>query len=305
MELFPPPIVSLAIPASQGLPPLPKPLDLDRPTHWLGDDGYNVFIEVCGGLTAVAVRQGPLKKNPPVRQECKGFSPASRLRLFKLTNRLDFAVAGRCSFVTATWRDEVGCPTYREVTRARSLFQRNVEGLAGKKLAALWRVEWKQRKSGGLRGQLMPHVHLIYFDIPYVPLLDVSRAWARAIGWNGRVSLRIEEIGNLRKCLNYVSKYIAKLPEIGNLDIASYLDQTGKGRSWGTLRKNKLPLSEAVVVRVAPGPLVEAIRSLATRAYGKTPQDKDKGFCVFGSIAEEVRQLIAEFILTEPEGSVH
>ena len=304
-SLFPTPIVSLAPPPDLGLPPLPKPIDLDKPTHWRGDDGANCVIEVCGNFVGVAFLRGPLSKLPPERQEIKGFSAASRLRLFKLTNRIDYESAGRCTFVTSTWRDELGVPTSADVTYARSRFQRSLERLAGKEMPGLWRVEWKERRTGRWKGRLLPHVHVIYFKAGFLPVKDVGEAWSRAIGYRGRVSVKMNEITSLHMCLMYVSKYLAKLPAERNLDIASYLNTEPGGRHWGVFRKPLLPISEAVVIRVRPGQLVESIRKLATEAYVRTPQDREAGFCVFGEVAKRVRELVDEFCLTSPDGSVH
>lgn len=306
MELFPSPIVYKAIPPpSPGLPAMPKPLDLGRPTHWVGDDGANCFIEVAGNFAAVAFRRGPLSKPRPERQEIRGFSAASRLRLFKLTNQIDYESAGRCTFVTATWRDELGVPNSADVTYARSRFQRAMERIAGKEMPGLWRVEWKERRSGRWKGRLLPHVHVIYFKAGFLPVRQVGDAWAKALGFRGRVSVKMNEITSLHMCLMYVSKYLAKVAAERNLDIASYLNTSPGGRHWGIFRKPLLPMSETVLVRVKPGPLVESIRKLATEAYSRTPQDTEAGFCVFGEAAKRIRELVDEYCLTSTEGSVH
>lgn len=284
-----------------GLKPLPQPLETDRPIRWLGDDGRNVFIEIQGQLVAVAVRKGPLPYQPSLRSEVAGFSRASRLRLFKVINRLDFASAGRCTFMTGTWRDELGRPEPEKITQARSVFQRSIERLSDTKVPGVWRVEWQKRKSGGMKGQFMPHVHIVYFRIPYLRLLEVTRAWGQAIGWEGRVSVKLQEIRNLRQCMYYVSKYIAKVDESGNLDIPSYLNKYLPGRKWGVFRKDLMPLAEKTEIRVAPGELVEQIRKLALEAYKDLPTDPRQGFTVFGSPTREIQRLIDEYCLQLPE----
>jgi hypothetical protein len=307
MELFDAPPLPLLYVEPSGLKPLPPPrgeclrkLDV----AWLGDDGSNVFIEVQGSLACVAFRQGPLSYRPSPREQVKGFSAAARLRLFKLTNRLDFTHAGRSTFVTATWRDELGRPDPKEITRARSAFQKAIERMAGCELPGIWRVEWEVRQRGRFRGKYMPHIHSLYFKIPYLPIKAVENVWARSIGWAKEVSLKMNEIDSFRKCLNYVSKYIAKLDVMCRLDIPSYLAKHQAGRKWGVYRKSLLPFAEKLSLRVAPGPLIDRIREIATCAYAKTPQEQEDGFCVFGDAAKEISKIIREWELTHVAGLV-
>lgn len=141
----------------------------------------------------------------------------------------------------------------------------------------------------------MPHIHALYFRIPYLEKEDVTAAWARAINWaNKRVSVKLQEIKNLRMCLYYVAKYVSKVDEC-NLDIASYLAARSPGRMWGIYRKNLLPLADRTEMRIIPGEAVEVIRSIARNAYDKIPLDKNKGFTVFGPVAAEIQNKIDEF----------
>jgi hypothetical protein len=295
MENWSPPFETTGFCHIPGQPDLTPPKLQQPGIRWLGDDGRNVFIEIQGQFAAVAVRKGPLAYTPTLRSECKGFSAASRLRLFKTINRLQFGDAGRCTFATMTWRDELGRPEPKQITQARSWCQRSIEGLAGKHLAGIWRVEWQKRKTGRYRHQLMPHLHVIYFNIPFVPKEAWTRAWGQAIGWPGHVSVKLEAIKELRQCLYYVSKYIAKVGDLSNLDIASYLNRYVSGRKWGTYRKNLLPVADRTEIRVPPGELVESIRRVATEAWAQTPQLADSGFTVFGPAAEKIQKLVDEY----------
>lgn len=268
--------------------------------RWLGDDGHNVFIEIQGQCVCVAVRKGPLWYQPKLRSKVKGFSAASRLRLFKVVNRLDFSRAGKCTFATQTWRDELGRPSPSAITQARSWCQRSLERLADKQLSGIWRVEWQERKTGRYRTQLMPHLHVIYFDIPYIRKEDWTAAWAQAIGWQGRVSVKLEKINGLRQCLYYVSKYIAKLDGLCNLDIPAYLNNYLPGRKWGTYRRQLLPVADKTEIRVPPGELVDRIRAIAIEAWSKTPPFESSGFTVFGSDPCKKIQKIVDEYCTKP-----
>lgn len=299
MNLFPPPPSALWCPPPLPLPELPKPLETKLPIKWLGDDGANCFIEVQGQLVCVAYRWGPLSYELPARGEVKGFSQASRLRLFKQLNRLDFDRAGRSTFMTFTWRDDLGRPNGKRLAAARSAFQKSIERMTDTEIPGLWRVEWKLRQTGRYAGQPMPHVHVIYFRIPYLEKEQVTSHWARAIGCVGqKVSVKMNEIKNLRMACYYVGKYVAKV-ESGNLDITSYLAGESPGRAWGVYRKNRLPVAERHEMRVFPSKLVDDIRRVAKETYDKISSDTNKGFTVFGSVAEKVQALIDDFCRQE------
>ncbi len=301
-SLFPPPVSVLANPTGAYPAPAGEPTSL--PIHWLGDDGLNVFLEIQGQFVAVAIRKGPAKKKPAKRGMIYSFSPASRLRMFKKINRIDMVANGRCTFSTCTWRDELGRPTPERITLARSWCHRSLERITGRQLGAIWRVEWKLRLSGRYMDEYMPHVHTLYFGVPYIPWQDWSAAWSQAVGTKEPCSLKLEEIVNLRKCLYYVSKYIAKVDCLSNLDIPSYLNNHLRGRKWGIYREDAIKLAPLMECRFPPGPLLEAIREVATRHWADTPQVEDKGFTIFGPAADEIRKLVEGWTGHLPDGSI-
>lgn len=304
MELFPSGLTPPEYVHPSGLKPLSQPFELKPKLHFLGNDGRVCEIECQGNFAAIAFRKGPLPYKPAQRGNVGGFSLASRLRMIKTVNRLDFSKAGRCTFATATWRDELGCPTPKKITLARSDFQRSVERIAGQKVPGIWRVEWKKRLSGEHKGNYMPHVHSIYFRVPYLNLGDAARSWARAIGYDGRVSFKLEEIKSIRKCLYYVSKYMAKEQHIGNLDNASYLSDHIGGRKWGMHRKNLLPMADQVKIRITPGDIAKRVREVAKKHWQGTPDEEDVGFTVFGEGALEIRKIVDEYTLQHAEFDV-
>ena len=158
----------------------PDPVKHDM--RWMGDDGANVFIEWQGSLLCVAYRKGPrLCKTDRKRGKCQPFSSSSRLRMFRLINRLDWSAAGRSTFFTATWPDQLGRPMYEQITDARTKFQASWERKAKKACPGLWRVEWKIRQSGRYQGQVMPHVHAIYFGCPFCPWEWWFATWKRGV----------------------------------------------------------------------------------------------------------------------------
>jgi len=281
-----------------GLPDLPPLTRPDPPIHWLGDDGKNVFLEIQGQIACVAFANGPLPYEREKRKEISGFSPASRLRLFKVVNRLEWQRAGKCTFATVTFPDSLGRPEPKEITLARSLLHRGWERACGRKVAGLWRVEWEVRKSGRFLGQFMPHVHTIYFNVPFVPQKQFQEIWQSSLRTNVKVRVDLRKIKNVRMMLYYVSKYVAKIDGSSSLVIPSYLSKYLGGRKWGYYRRELMPYAPKFETRMAPCALVDKIRKIATEAYANTPALPDQGFTVFGPAAEQIKRLVAEHMLT-------
>ncbi len=265
--------------------------------RWLGDDGANVFLEWQGSLVCVAYRRGP--KICPTRHKrgrCMPFSRGSRLRMFKLINRLDWSRAGRSSFLTTTFPDQEGVPHYADITYARSRFKRGLERAAEKKLAGMWRVEWQCRKSGDYVGKPMPHVHALYFDTPWIPREIVQGIWSQALGRKDYVNVDIREVRDLRLAMHYIAKYIGKAPDpaaIGYLGIGSYLNS---GRAWGCYRKELLPLGDGGMVRVPPGELTAEIRAIARAAWKGCPDSERQGFSLFGPATAKIVEAVEKYV---------
>jgi hypothetical protein len=273
--------------------------------RYLGDDGANVFVEWQGTLVVVTVKHGP-RKCPArgKRGKCLPFSPASRLRLFRLINRLDWNRAGRTTFFTGTWRDDVGRPEPADLTKARSWFKRDLELKCCKPISGLWRVEWKSRLSGKKVGHTMPHVHTLLFNMPYIDMRWWYEKWAMCIGTNKSVDVDVSEVWDLKHCMNYVAKYIGKPPDgdcLRRLGIEAYLNY---GRAWGKYRADLLPYADGALIRVPPGNLVKRIRAVATAAWHDCPQAEQMGFSVFGVASQKITELLESYVDNVAGGGV-
>ena len=265
--------------------------------RFVGDDGANVFVEWQGSLVCVAYRRGPrICKAKATRGKCLPFSRGSRLRMFKLINRFDWQRAGRSSFLTVTFPDHLGVPNSEDITYARSRFARAIEGVAGQQLSGLWRVEWKIRLSGRYVGRPMPHVHILYFATPYLPWQDVKSRWQQSLGVTTDVNTDIREVYDLKLAMHYIGKYIGKPPDpaaISSLGIGSYLNM---GRAWGCYRKSLLPLADAGVVRVPPGPMLAELRRIAREAWRGCPDSETQGYSLFGPATKEMIAVIEKYV---------
>ena len=264
--------------------------------RYLGEDGANVFIEIQGTLVVVTVRTGPrICKTDNKRGKCLPFSASSRLRLLRLVNRLDWAAAGKSSFITLTYTDRTGRPSPEEITYHRSRFQAWFEEQNHREVCGLWRVEWMDRLKGRFVGQPMPHVHVISFNCEWVDKWEVKSAWMRIIGERKSASTDIRGINDLRHCMYYIGKYIGKMPEMlkcSSLGIEAYLNI---GRAWGKYRPELLPLSDRVYFRVQNNSLVKRIRAIAKAAWKGCPDCERMGFSVFGSASKKIAELCEEY----------
>lgn len=118
------------------------------------------------------------------------------------------------------------------------------------------RREWKNRRTGSLKRQLIPHRHTLLV-IPKIDqkvvkriILRIQKLWIKSTGSNHPNALAValhpksyRVIQTERECTSYVSKYVSK-------DVQALGDGTSQGRCWnkiGNLRYDEiaefLPLS--------------------------------------------------------------
>lgn len=268
------------------------------PIHWLGDDGANCFVEVQGRLLAMAFRKGPRGFVLPKRGQVGSFSKASRLRLLKKCNRIEWERAGRCTFGTTTWHDDCGKPNQQRLTRFRDTFHRLVEHWHKRPVASLWRTEWKIRKQGFYTGQPMPHMHWIYVDCAWMPKEEYGQWAAKCMGVP-ELRCRLDECRGINDVWAYISKelgYVAK--HSCGLVIDTYLNKYPHGRPWGVRRPELMPWAEKVEARCVPGEVSEEIRRLGIERWDGTPFDEDKGFTVMGADPAQATEILERFRLT-------
>ena len=104
----------------------------------------------------------------------------------------------------------------------------------------IWRREYEPRKSGGMRGELIPHFHIIYVsDKPLTEIQVRVHCLRVAVGWwrinkGPRKMLNVnvhpsswQKLNDPVHAARYVSKYIAK--ETGRV----FPEGASLGRFWG------------------------------------------------------------------------
>lgn len=143
-------------------------------------------------------------------------------------------------FVTLTYPDNF--PSDPKIW-ARDL-ERLRHRLARKGWGAIWRRELKVRLSGVNVGKTAPHYHLLLWGVS----VQEARAWFSQAWYEcaGRISpdhlqagTRVEVLRSWGGVKGYVSKYMAKLEELPDMEQYSSL-----GRFWGVINRGAVPWAE-------------------------------------------------------------
>ena len=143
-------------------------------------------------------------------------------------------------WVTLTYSDEFEVNTFE----MRKHFERFRRRLERRGCSGIWRLEWKQRKTGLHVGEYYPHYHLMIWQAEIIEF----RAWVANAWWVccGKLSEKHKKAGTSadpvdtwKQLCYYVSKYMAKtedLPEkVENI-----------GRLWGVINPEIIPWSEII-----------------------------------------------------------
>lgn len=263
------------------------------------DDG-DMIVQVQGSCVVVQVASHRPQRGGGNRGDVTWFSKASRLRLLRLTNSLDFGRMGRCTFLTLTWPDAVYDRSPRKITLARSLMQRHVERISGGHRPGIWRTEWCVRHSGNRKGHVYPHVHALYYGCPWMDKRQIADAWRSSLSYHKKIRTRIEEVRNVIQCGHYVSKYVAKTTSaMVSLSLAhisatdhQWEDVPEPGRQWGLYRRDELPWADRTVKILRSGSReCDDVREAARRAWSGVSEDARVGFTLLGQdAAQEVKK---------------
>lgn len=242
-------------------------------THVALDDGFKPIesrIQPGEVSELVDIREARAEAGESQRDWVRGavdasFSPASRRRLLQETAKIDSRI--RPLFITLTYPDN-----YPDSPDTWKAHLRAFQARMSRKypdMAAIWRMELIDRKSGVNVGRVVPHFHIITW--PNSPDLDanekltaktlkkfrgwVSWAWFQIVGSGDdrhlRAGTNVKAIYNAQGIKRYISKYVAKaakVAEIVDLDTGEIVPAfpDGVGRLWGVWGKENLPLSGVV-----------------------------------------------------------
>jgi len=242
---------------------------------------YHVNLEFQGRLVKTSLKyttQQNWKRGQ--RGQVFNFSSASRKRLMELFARLE--MRQKAVFLTLTYGKE-----YPDAKTAknnlRAFFERLRRKLPRGKTSAIWRLEFQERGA--------PHFHIVLFDLPFIKKEDIQETWGEIIGID-RPFTRIEMIHSAKKLVNYVSKYVAKMPEPppvpGGFNSPSYLHAynlkhgDGIGRVWGVFNRSNLPFAELIEFTwpTAKGTYMR-FRHCAIQEYPPIEQQRGLGFTLY------------------------
>lgn len=218
------------------------------------------------------------------------FSRKSRLNLLKILARVDFEKMGRPLFITLTYPPEILPRTAREMSQHRYEFFRYLEQYEGKHLCSLWRIEWKERKTGDKKNYIYPHFHLLIFNVPFIRKERINEFWKRAINHVGYLRTDVQKAQRTHKAAFYCAKYASK--DSSSLVHGAYLNNKIDGRVWGIVRKNLLVFCTHVLVRSSTLFIAEERLDAFKRAFGPAIPFNNAAFTVFGEDAARIWSIL-------------
>lgn len=225
-----------------------------------------------------------------IRGDIVGFSRASRKRMIEFMAKV--RNQGDMYFVTMTYDDMSWLTKSNAHHDDFEAFRRRFER-AFPNWSALWRVEVKERQSGLLTGQSVPHFHLLIFThrsdddetkkahAHGLQTWGVS-AWGEILQAENphfqNYGFHVSPVRNRKHAYSYVSKYIGKQDN----------DTIPCGRRWGRIGRFDTSYSETITLTddeaVAFKRLVKRWLKNRNRGYSRrfNTGGVAKGYTVFG-----------------------
>lgn len=216
---------------------------------------FPYYATVCDGLLEVKSRTASIpagrRKNQgmKVRGEIKGRSRKSSIRQIKyLAKSTPVSLWIDQTLADDVVRDLSEQDRCKEMTKIRKRYNERVRRLTSKgriRGRNMWTKEIQDRKSGGLKGQLVPHLHnLLQFPEGtsetemYNEFVLRQHEWVKSTGTNDPAALKValhekswRFIKNKKQAIVYVSKYTTKEGEKGH--------ELLTGRCWGYAKTGK------------------------------------------------------------------
>jgi len=224
------------------------------------------------------------------RKEVNGFTPSARLRMLRTVAQINWDWTKDSLFITLTYPDNYLRATSHERNQDRHWFFRSIENYLGKKVGALWRLEWVPRKSGERKGMMEAHVHLIVFGVPFLPYWETNRAWRVALGAVGYVRTETKRIKGGRDVAKYVSKYCSKKAESSSLVNTTYLN--APGRHWGIHRRGLIPFANRFVMTALDDEEIRLMENGACATFKYFTRGTGQGFSLFGQYGKRIGEEI-------------
>lgn len=227
----------------------------------------------------------PFQSKPPTRGPIRKFSDQARMRMIRECLKINWELTLPALFITLTTPDDIADTSPAERTTQREMFRRRLETHIGRKVPILWRIEWKRRRSGMLKGKLIHHFHLLVCNVEYIHWRLIRKWWALSIGAKGILKTWVERVESPLKCANYMQKYMSKVP---SLDYAPYLNNNNNiGRQWGIMRRPQMPYSVRQQVFYLWDEDMEWLSSVASEKIQEFGKYGPMSFTLFGDDVRE------------------
>lgn len=279
-----------------GMRPLPigEPKASGLPSHML-----EWSLETTGNLLQVKAKfVRPPRSLPKKRGVVRGFSHQARIRMLQMISKIDWEKVPDGLFVTLTVPDECWPMTRSARNIARAGFMRYVEAFHGNHVPAIWRIEWKARKTGKYRGKLLPHFHLVIFGVPYIHHSMIRGWWRSLLKAESALATDVQSLKGKQHHAVYVAKYAAKIADSSSLDSLAYLSSAG--RHWGVHRPRLMPFHETEIFDGFTDKQIDQIKALGREAFAWYGEYAELGFTMFGKVAEKYREAIIHIALDTP-----
>ncbi len=186
-------------------------------------------------------KQRPPESSGGPRGRITEFSRQSRKRLLDALNSINKDVAPRPIFVTLTYSDKCAWENPETWKKNLEAFRMRLVRRWGK-FPVVWKLEFKDRKSGTNVGEIVPHFHLLAFaELPLDEFRQwLSTAWYEVVGSGDPEHLAAGTSAEQVRSWNGVHAYAAKY--MGKLETLLRHEQH-VGRLWGVWDKDALPIS--------------------------------------------------------------
>lgn len=251
-------------------------------------------LEAQGRLVKYRAHYQAKSKNPGggLRGAITEFSAQSRKRLLEKMARLQ--VRDVAKFITLTYGQ-----AWPSAQQAKAHLRAFLERIRRRwpKASAIWRIEYQKRGA--------PHFHLIVFGLPFWPKSEVARHWSEVIGddyldYSADLDAprapftRIEALAGHKHAMQYMSKYVAKVPDEDSaaasapgFNTSAYLHE---GRWWGVFNAAFLPYAPTVwVLNAEDWSAHNEIRLVAQQIWsGISTTNPLKGFTLFTDNAYDI-----------------
>jgi hypothetical protein len=164
--------------------------------------------------------------------------------------------------------------------------------------SGFWRLEFQQRGA--------PHFHLMLFDLPYIPVASIARAWAAIIGdeycntASGQIkppSVQIKLLRGKKQAMYYCSKYMAKVAPAGDGSNFNDVPYLHTGRFWAAFNRRLLPYAPLKRLDFYRTQALHMLKFWAKREYRKLGGEHLlQGFTLFTQNAQEWSLILMDVI---------